>query len=83
MVMVPKELCSMLLGTYLFIYTDHKNLTLANLNYCQILCWHSFMVEYGPTILYHPGKKNVIAITLLCLPLSEVLPIPESFWIYF
>ncbi len=34
------------------------------------------MEEYGPTILYHPGKKNVIANTFLRLPCRDVLPIP-------
>ncbi len=34
------------------------------------------MEEYEPTIVYHPGKKNVIANTFLRLPRHDVLPIP-------
>ncbi len=75
-VMVLEEFHSMLLGTELFIYTDHKSLTFANLNCCCVLCWQSYVEEYGPTILYHPGKKNVIVDTFSPLPSCDVLPIP-------
>ncbi len=66
-VMVLEEFCSMLLGAELFVYTDHKNLTFTTLNCHHILRWQSYVEEYGPTILYHPGKKNVIADTFLRL----------------
>ena len=46
------------------------------LNYCCILRWQLFMEKYGPTVLYHPGKKNVIADTFSRLPCCDVLPIP-------
>ncbi len=75
-VMVLEEFHSMLLGTELFIHTDHKNLTFDMLNYCCILRWQLFMEEYGPTILCHPGKKNVIANTCSSFPHCDVLPIP-------
>ncbi len=60
-VMVLEEFHSMLLGAELFIYTDHKNLTFATLNCCHILCWHLYVEEYGPTILYliYPYLSNV------------------------
>ncbi|KAL7460052.1 hypothetical protein ACHAXS_000520 [Conticribra weissflogii] len=64
-VMVLEMFCSMLLGDKLLIYTGHKNLTFVNLNCHCILCWQLFIEEYGPTILYHPGKKNVIVIPSL------------------
>ncbi len=75
-VMVLEDFCSMLLDAELFIYTDHKNLTFAILNCGHVLCWQSCVEEYGPTILYHHGKKNVIANTFSHLPRHEVLPIP-------
>ncbi len=74
--MVLEEFCSMLLGTEHFIYTDHKNLTFVMLNCCCVLSWWSYVEEYGPTILYHPGKKNIIANTFSQLPHCDVLPIP-------
>ncbi|KAL7449075.1 hypothetical protein ACHAXS_000185 [Conticribra weissflogii] len=42
-VMVLEELHSMLLGTELFIYTDHKNLTFAMLNCRRVLRWWSYV----------------------------------------
>ncbi len=75
LLMVLEEFCSMLFGFKLFTYTNHKNLTFANLNCCIALFLHSFVEEYGPTILYHPAKKNVIADTFSCFPCCDVLPI--------
>ncbi len=46
------------------------------LNCCCILCWRLYMEECGPTILYHPGKKSIIADTFSWLPHCDVLPIP-------
>ncbi len=76
LVMVLKELHSMLLGTELFVYTDHKNSTFATLNCCRFLYWHFYMEEYGTNILYHPVKYNFIANTFLQLLHCDVLPIP-------
>ncbi|KAL7464349.1 hypothetical protein ACHAXS_004677 [Conticribra weissflogii] len=73
--MVPKQFCSVLIGPKLFIYTDNKNLTFTNLNCGHILCWQSFVDEYGPTILYHPGKKNVIADTFSQFPYYTKSPL--------
>ncbi len=75
-VMALEEFCSILLGAELFIYTDHKNLTFANLNCCRVLCWQLYVEEYGPIILYHPHKKNLIANTFSQLPRRDVSPIP-------
>ncbi len=55
--MVLEEFHSMLLCAELFIYTDHKNLTFANLNCCGILRWQSFVEEYGPTIFITLARK--------------------------
>ncbi len=73
-VMVLETFCSMYLDAKLFIYIDDKNLTFANLNCCRIFCWQLFVEEYGPTILYHPGKKNVTVNTFSQLPCWDELP---------
>ncbi len=57
--MVLETFHSILLVAKLFIYTNYKILTFANLNYCCILHWQSFVEEYGPPIIYHPGKKVI------------------------
>ncbi len=63
----------MLLGAKYLIYTEHKNVTLSNLNCCCVLHCNSFMEEYGPNI-YYLSKK----MTQLIHPHnSDVLPIPE------
>lgn len=66
--MVLEQFCSMLLNGKLFIYTDHKNLTINILNCC---C-------YGSSILYHPGKKNIIANTNSNLIVEMCCQLPIS-----
>ncbi len=64
-VVVLKELHTMmLLGAALFTYTVHKNKIFATLNCCHVLSWYLYVEEYSPIIIYHPGKKNIIANTL-------------------
>ncbi len=75
-IMVLETFHSMLLVAKLFIHTNHTNCTFANLNCCCILRWQLFVEEYGPTILYHPSKKNVIAYTFSGLPRCDGLPVP-------
>ncbi len=53
----------MLLDAELHIYTDHTNiLNVGNLSE-QRLHWISYVDEYGPTIHYIEGPRNVIADT--------------------
>ncbi len=47
-------------------------------NCSHVLWWHLYVEEYGPTILYHPGKKNVIANTFSQILHCDVLPIPDG-----
>ncbi len=56
-----REFQSMLLGAELHIYTDHKNiLNVGNLSERR-LCWISYVNEYGPTMHFIEGPRNVIA----------------------
>ncbi len=71
-----REFQSMLLGAKLHIYTNHKNI----LNVCDLseqrLRWISYVDEYGPTINYIEGPRNVIAdifSRLLCKDVPSTL----------
>ncbi len=71
-IMVLEEFCSVVLGTKLFIYTDHKYLTFAMLSFAMFFTdIHLWMnVVCDPTILYHPGKKDGIATFVLLPPMT-------------
>jgi hypothetical protein len=47
---------------------DHKNLTFSNFTTDRVTCWRLIVEEYGPKIVYLPGKCNIIANALSCLP---------------
>ena len=43
------------------VYTDHKNHTYKNFNMEHIMRWWLLIKEFGPTINYIKGPKNIVA----------------------
>ena len=58
-----REFRSMLLGTEIHIYTDHKNILNVGDSSERRLRWISYVDEYSPTLHYVEGPRNVIADT--------------------
>ena len=61
-----------LLGQQIVVYTDHKNLTYNNFNMECIMRWQLLIKEFGPTIKYIKGPKNVVANALSRLNLVSL-----------
>ena len=74
---VLREYRTILLGHIIKIYTDHKNLTFANFTTDRVTRWRLIVEEYGPQIIYLPGKTNIIANALSRLP-KVIFKIPEE-----
>jgi hypothetical protein len=66
-----KEFKNILLGQQIVVYTDHKNLTYKNFNTERVMRWRLLIEEFGPTIQYIKGPKNVIADALSRLDLMS------------
>jgi hypothetical protein len=67
-----REFQSILFGVELHIYTDHKNIPNVGDSSEQQLRWISYVDEYGPTIHYIEGPRNVIADTFSRLFCKDV-----------
>ena len=65
-----KEFRNILLGHQIIVYTDHKNLTYKNFNTERVMRWRLIIEEYGPTLQYIKGNKNVLADALSRLDIS-------------
>ena len=56
-----KEFRTILLGQKLKVYTDHLNLLCKAHANQRVTRWRLLLEEYGPELIYLPGKKNVVA----------------------
>ena len=68
------EYQTILLGHIICIYTDHKNLTFSNFTNNHVCHWRLIVEEYGLTIIYFPGTKNVVTDFLSCQPFDDSPP---------
>jgi hypothetical protein len=51
----------MLLGANIHVFMDHKNLTFDTPKTQQLLCWHTKIEEFSPTLHYIEGPRNILA----------------------
>jgi RNase H-like domain found in reverse transcriptase/Integrase zinc binding domain len=67
-----KEYPTMLYGCpNIYVYTDHKNNTFANLQTQCVLHWRLFLEDYAVQFHYINSESDVLADTLSCLPFDE------------
>lgn len=55
----------------LYVYTNHKNNTLATIQTQRALRWCLYLDEYGAQLKYIKGGSNALANALFFLSLSE------------
>ncbi|MGH7973976.1 MAG: RNase H-like domain-containing protein, partial [bacterium] len=67
-----KEFKTILFGTEITIYTDHKNLIHHKFTSDRVLRWRLLIEEFHPQITHVKGKTNVEADALSRLPIDEV-----------
>ena len=67
-----KEFKNILMGQQIVVYTDHKNLTYNNFNTERVMRSRLLIEEFGPTIEYIKGPKNIVADALSRLDLVSL-----------
>ena len=67
-----KEFKNILMGQQIVVYTDHKNLTYNNFNTERVMRSPLLIEEFGPTIEYIKGPKNIVADALSRLDLVSL-----------
>ena len=60
-VAVLEEFRTMLLGAYIAVYTDHKNLTFDTFTSQRVLHWRMACEDYSPKLIHVAGVKNIVA----------------------
>jgi hypothetical protein len=53
------------------VHTDHQNLTYKNFNTERVMRWRLITEEFGPTMEYIKGPKNIVADTLSRLEMTS------------
>jgi hypothetical protein len=66
-----KEFRNILLGQQIVVHTDHQNLTYKNFNTECVMQWRLIIEEFGPTMEYIKGPKNIVADTLSRLEMTS------------
>jgi hypothetical protein len=66
-----REICSMLLGAKIHVYTDHHNLTYSKLSSQQVLCWRFFLEDFHPTFNYIASSDNKLTNALSHVPTAD------------
>ena len=65
-----KEFRNILLGQEIKVWTDHQNLTYKTFNTERVMRWRMISEQYGATLHYIQGSKNIVADALSRLGLQ-------------
>ena len=68
-----KEFRNILLGQEIKVWTDHQNLTYKTFNTERVMRWRMIAEQYGATLHYIKGEKNIVADALSRLGLEPSL----------